>query len=73
MPRSFYSPFQSERLGSYCYSKMAQAVEDKGLTGVPAFDQAVKYFAGSRPGRGWRVCSVRSEVRAGVEAALPRE
>jgi hypothetical protein len=43
---ALYSPFQSERLGSYSYSKMQQAVADKGLTGVPAFDQAVKYFSG---------------------------
>jgi hypothetical protein len=43
---ALYSPFSSERLGSYSYSKMQQAVEDKGLTGVPAFDQAVKYFSG---------------------------
>jgi hypothetical protein len=43
---ALYSPFQSERLGSYSYSKMQQAVQDRGVTGVPAFDQAVKYFQG---------------------------
>jgi hypothetical protein len=41
-----YAPFSSERLGSYSYSKMAQAVEEKAATGVEAFDQMVKYFAG---------------------------
>jgi hypothetical protein len=41
---ALYAPFQSERLGSYSYSKLAQAVTKKVDTGIPGFDQAVRYF-----------------------------
>lgn len=35
------SPFQSETLGSYSYSKLLSRVKDSKDTGVPAFDRAV--------------------------------
>jgi hypothetical protein len=41
----FYSPFTSERLGSYSYSKAMQAVREGSATGVPWFDEMVAYFA----------------------------
>jgi hypothetical protein len=41
-----YSPFSSERIGSYSYSKAQQAVSASAATGVPEFDQMVRYFAG---------------------------
>ena len=41
---ALYAPFQSERLGSYSYSKMQQAVRDREGTGIPGFDAAVAYF-----------------------------
>jgi hypothetical protein len=41
---ALYAPFQSERLGSYSYSKLAQSVSDRAATGIPGFDQAVRYF-----------------------------
>ena len=41
---ALYTPFQSERLGSYSYSKMQQAVATRSETGIPGFDQAVAYF-----------------------------
>lgn len=41
-----FSPFSSERIGSYSYSKMATSVGTKTETGVPFFDLAVKYLAG---------------------------
>jgi hypothetical protein len=40
-----FSPFSSERIGSYSYSKMQQAAAQGIKTGVPAFDIAVAYFA----------------------------
>jgi len=41
---ALYSPFSSERLGSYSYSKASAAVSTGVDTGVPEFDQAVTYF-----------------------------
>jgi hypothetical protein len=41
---ALYTPFQSERLGSYSYSKLQQAVATRADTGIPGFDQAVSYF-----------------------------
>jgi hypothetical protein len=41
---AMYSPFSSERLGSYSYSKMLAAVQNKQETGVPEFDLFVKWF-----------------------------
>jgi hypothetical protein len=46
---ALYSPFSSERLGSYSYSKSQQAVLAGSATGVPEFDSMVRYFA-SIPG-----------------------
>lgn len=40
------SPFQSETIGSYTYSKMANNVRLNVHTGVPGFDRAVTQFAG---------------------------
>ena len=40
------SPFQSERLGSYSYTKIISQVAKKGDTGVEIFDVAVDYFTG---------------------------
>lgn len=39
------SPFQSETIGSYSYSKMMSSVKRGDDTGVPAFDRAVSQFA----------------------------
>lgn len=39
------SPFQSETIGSYSYSKMAASIRSGSATGVPAFDRAVEQFA----------------------------
>lgn len=39
------SPFQSETIGSYTYSKAAQSVRNGASTGIPAFDRAVSQFA----------------------------
>jgi len=36
-----YTPFSSERIGSYSYSKIAQSVSRKESTGVGLFDAAV--------------------------------
>lgn len=41
---AMYSPFSSERLGSYSYSKMQQSVQDRVGTGVPGFDAMARYF-----------------------------
>lgn len=38
------SPFQSETIGSYTYSKMMHSVKTQTSTGVPGFDRAVSYF-----------------------------
>ena len=42
---AMFSPFSSERIGSYSYSKMAQAVSKGVKTGVPFFDIAVDYLS----------------------------
>lgn len=42
---AMFSPFSSERIGSYSYSKMAKAVQDGDKTGVDWFDRAVEYFS----------------------------
>ena len=39
-----FSPFSSEHIGSYSYSKMQQAASQGIKTGVPGFDIAVAYF-----------------------------
>lgn len=36
------SPFQSETIGSYSYSKMSSRIRESGDTGVPAFDRAAR-------------------------------
>jgi hypothetical protein len=41
---ALYSPYSSERLGSYSYSKAQQAVVAGLPTGVPEFDFAVNYL-----------------------------
>lgn len=41
---AMFSPFSSERIGSYSYSKAARAVSNGDSTGVPFFDLALKYF-----------------------------
>ena len=43
---ALYSPYSSERMGSYSYSKMMQAVQENRPTGVPEFDFAVSYLLG---------------------------
>ena len=40
------SPFTSETIGSYTYSKMSTSIKGGVSTGVPAFDRAVAQFAG---------------------------
>ena len=42
---AIYSPFSSERIGSYSYSKVAAAVNGRQATGVAFFDQATDYFS----------------------------
>ena len=39
-----FSPFSSERIGSYSYSKSQGKIENSESTGVRAFDLAVAYF-----------------------------
>lgn len=39
------SPFQSETVGSYSYSKMVRAVREGDATNVPGFDRAVSKLA----------------------------
>jgi hypothetical protein len=39
-----FSPFTSERIGSYSYSKAQQDVAEGRATGISAFDRAVLYF-----------------------------
>lgn len=39
-----FSPFSSERIGSYSYSKVTKAVQRGEDTGVPFFDMALKWF-----------------------------
>lgn len=43
---SLFSPFSSERIGSYSYSKAASAISMRGKTGVPFFDLAVDHLSG---------------------------
>jgi len=38
---ALYTPFSSERIGSYSYSKVAQSVARKESTGIDLFDAAV--------------------------------
>lgn len=40
-----YTPYTSERIGSYSYSKMLQKTTSGGETGVEFFDAAVSYMA----------------------------
>lgn len=42
---AMFSPFSSERIGSYSYSKMAGAISKGVKTGVPFFDLAVEYLS----------------------------
>jgi hypothetical protein len=44
---AMFSPFSSERIGSYSYNKSAKAVSMQGDTGIPFFDMAVNFLAGS--------------------------
>jgi hypothetical protein len=46
------SPFQSETIGSYSYSKMTQAVKKGDATGVAWFDLAVSKLKGGGSGVG---------------------
>jgi hypothetical protein len=39
-----YTPYTSERVGSYSYSKMQAAASKGEETGVPFFDQAIAYM-----------------------------
>lgn len=41
---AIYSPFTSERVGSYSYSKMMKNVTEGIDTGVPLFDRVVAYY-----------------------------
>lgn len=41
---AMFSPFSSERIGSYSYSKASKAALSGSDTGVPFFDLALKYF-----------------------------
>jgi hypothetical protein len=41
---ALYSPFSSERIGSYSYSKAMQAVRLGQDTGIPEFDNAVAHL-----------------------------
>ena len=47
-----FSPFTSERIGSYSYSKMQTAVSQGDKTGVDSFDEAVAYFLAKALGAG---------------------
>lgn len=55
-----FSPFSSERIGSYSYSKMTTAVQKGIATGVPAFDYAVAYFGAQGQPDG-TVCGTTTE------------
>jgi hypothetical protein len=50
-----YSPFTTERVGSYSYSKLARAVTQGIDTGVPIFDRVVLYYKqlSMSSGSGW--------------------
>jgi hypothetical protein len=43
-----FSPFSSERIGSYSYNKITQAAQAGDATGLDSFDRAVDYFLGQR-------------------------
>jgi hypothetical protein len=57
---AMYSPFSSERIGSYSYSKVANALMKAEMTGIPMFDLAVQYFRGGADG-GDGVITMRAE------------
>ena len=57
---SMYSAFTSERIGSYSYSKAANAVMKAEATGIPMFDLAVQYFRGGADG-GDGIITLRTE------------
>lgn len=44
-----YSPFTSEKIGEYSYSKALKSVVDKKDTGVSFFDSAVRYYQSWQP------------------------
>lgn len=53
-----YSPFQSENIGSYSYSRALKAAVTGQATGVALFDKVVAYFldlAMNADGNGWAV------------------
>lgn len=54
-----YTPYTSERVGSYSYSKIVNATSKGELTGVPFFDQAIAYLTAVL--NGGTVGSVKSE------------
>lgn len=45
-----YSPFASERIGEYSYSKFITSITNKQGTGVALFDNAVTYYNAKQPG-----------------------
>jgi hypothetical protein len=47
-----YTPYSSERIGSYSYSKMLQQAQQGEATGVEFFDSAVAYLTGLVNGNG---------------------
>lgn len=54
-----FSPFTSERIGSYSYQKASAAVSASKSTGIAAFDAAVDYFTDQALGGG--VISMQAE------------
>ena len=58
---SALSPFQSETIGSWSYSKAASAVSAQQSTGVPGFDRAVELLGGLCSADGGSIASVTSE------------
>lgn len=55
------SPFSSEKIGNYSYTKISQALAKGEATGLDWFDQAVQYFqdvAGSSATRGMEEDSI---------------
>lgn len=47
-----FSPFSSESIGSYSYSKAASLINQGAATGIPNFDVAIDYFAAQAMGGG---------------------
>jgi len=45
-----YSPFASERIGEYSYSKFITSITNKQGTGVTLFDNAVTYYLSKQSG-----------------------